>query len=123
MTDKFTESMEVAEVGDLRPSSIGERDDVMRGVLINGVTSDAAKMLYKKCEILAAGTAKEIEKLKEINADLLDAATHCCLLACECDGWCHSMLSPVKEGKCDLLEREGCYIWDAIQKARECQIS
>lgn len=65
----------------------------------------------------------EIKRLKEINADLLDAATHCCLLACECDGWCHSMLSPVKEGKCDLLEREGCYIWDAIQKARECQIS
>lgn len=73
MTDKFTESMEVVEVGDLRPSSIGERDDVMRGVLINGVTPDAARMLYKKCEVVPAGAMMEIERLREAREELLDA--------------------------------------------------
>lgn len=74
--NKFTESMEVIEIGTMRlcdsvPVCANFTD--VTGVLIEGITKDAAKLLYEKVEIVAEGTKAKMEELEASNKELLGA--------------------------------------------------
>ena len=76
--NKFTEHMEVEKIGTLKPGDIGlgtcdgceKNIHKFPGVLIQGITSDAAKLLYEKVEIVPAGTKARLEKLEASNKEL-----------------------------------------------------
>lgn len=78
---KFTGSMEVVAVGNLTPDKIGgdacngcpNNTCKSPGVLIDGLTREAVKLLYEKCEIVPVGTIEKLAKLEEINAVMLKA--------------------------------------------------
>lgn len=67
--NNFTEHMEVEKIGTLKPGDIGlgtcdgceKNIHKFPGVLIQGVTSDAAKLLYGKVEIVPASTKERLE--------------------------------------------------------------
>jgi chromosome segregation ATPase len=78
--NKFTEHMEVEKIGTLKPGDIGwgtcdgcEKNIYkFPGVLIQGITEEAAKLLYEKVEIVPEGTKERLEKLEARNAELLE---------------------------------------------------
>lgn len=79
--NEFTESMEVEAVGNLKPGDIGwgtcdgceKNIHKFPGVLLQGVTQEAAKLLYEKVEIVAEGTKAKMEELEACNVELLEA--------------------------------------------------
>jgi hypothetical protein len=72
--NKFTESMEVIEIGTMRlcdsvPVCANFTD--VTGVLIEGITKDAAKLLYEKVEIMPVGTKAKMAELEASNKEML----------------------------------------------------
>ncbi len=71
--NKFTESMEVIEIGTMRlcdsvPVCANFTD--VTGVLIDGITKDAAKLLYEKVEIVPEGTKAKMEEMAAANRNM-----------------------------------------------------
>ena len=79
--NKFTEHMEVEKIGTLKPGDIGwgtcdgcpKNIHKFPGVLIQGITQEAALLLFQKVEIVPAGTKARLEKLEDSSAGLLKA--------------------------------------------------
>jgi hypothetical protein len=79
--NKFTEHMEVEKIGTLKPGDIGlgtcdgceKNIHKFPGVLLQGITEEAAKLLYEKVEIVPEGTKARMAKLEASNAALLEA--------------------------------------------------
>lgn len=71
--NKFTESMEVIEIGTMRlcdsvPVCANFTD--VTGVLIEGITKEAAKLLYEKVEVVPVGTKEKMAELEASNKQL-----------------------------------------------------
>ena len=125
--NKFTEHMEVEKIGTLKPGDIGwgtcdgcEKNIYkFPGVLIQGITEEAAKLLYEKVEIVPEGTKAKVAELEASNKELLEALEDCCVIAkpenpaCCCPNYQH-----LPDGDCAEAKNGDCHIWKAIQKAR-----
>jgi len=118
--NKFTEHMEVEKIGTLKPGDIGlgtcdgceKNIHKFPGVLIHGITSDAAKLLYGKVEIVPEGTKARLEKLEASNSDLLEALENECRLCRHGNG---NSFNP------DCPNGKMCLIYRAIDKAKGIQ--
>jgi len=72
--------MEVEKIGTLKPGDIGwgtcdgcEKNIYkFPGVLIQGITEEAAKLLYEKVEIVPVGTNAKVAELEARNKELMD---------------------------------------------------
>jgi hypothetical protein len=115
--NKFTEHMEVEKIGTLKPGDIGwgtcdgcEKNIYkFPGVLIQGITEEAAKLLYEKVEIVPEGTKERLEKLEARNAELLETLENECRLCRHGNG---NSFNP------DCPNGKMCLIHGAIQKER-----
>lgn len=123
--NKFTESMEVEAVGNLKPGDIGwgtcdgceKNIHKFPGVLLQGVTQDAAKLLYEKVEVVAEGTKAKMSELEASNNELLEALEFCCYRTTPgADCYCQHGQGLVKLGHCS--EESYCHVWQTIQKER-----
>ena len=79
--NKFTESMEVEAVGNLKPGDIGwgtcdgceKNIHKFPGVLLQGVSQEASKLLFEKVEVVPVGTTERLKNLEGINDSLVAA--------------------------------------------------
>ncbi len=79
--NRFTDHLTVEAVGNLAPSRIGSEacehcennKNGGPGVLLEGVTPEAVRLLYQQCELHPEGTAETIKQLREANAELAKA--------------------------------------------------
>ena len=114
--NKFNESMEVEAVGTLKPGDIewGTCDGCPKntcknpGVLIQGITQEAALLPFQKVEIVPEGTKAKVAELEASNAELMEAlksALDLCRFYREA-------------GSCETcIAKRTCNIYNAINKA------
>jgi hypothetical protein len=119
--NKFTEHMEVEKIGTLKPGDIGwgtcdgcEKNIYkFPGVLIQGITEEAAKLLYEKVEIVPEGTKARMEKLEARNREMLEELEkqrnkHC--------------FASSGVGNCDTCrDKQNCSLLRVINKAKGVQ--
>ena len=125
--NNFTEHMEVEKIGTLKPGDIGwgtcdgceKNIHKFTGVLLQGITEEAAKLLYEKVEIVPEGTKAKVAELEARNKELLLALEDCCVIAKPKNpSSCCPAYRPGEHGGCAENEDCECNIWKAIKKAR-----